>query len=906
MQIQIGTLLGSHQIIALLGKGGMGEVYRARDTRLKREVAIKILPDGFAQDPERVGRFQREAEVLASLNHPNIAAIYDVQEADNSRVLILELVEGETLAERLKSGALQIVEALSIAKSICEALEAAHEKGVIHRDLKPANIKITPDGKVKVLDFGLAKALESIPAGGNLSNSPTLLSIAGTQAGVILGTAAYMSPEQAKGLHTDERSDVFSFGAVLYEMFTGRQAFQGDSVSEVLASVLAREPDFSLVPPNLNRRIQELLRRALEKNPKKRWHAIADVRVEIEAALADPRGLNIEEKASPAPKPLWKRAIPVLLAVILTAPITAAVMWYLRPVTPITITRFPIILGGGQQFTGSNRRVLAISPDGTGIAYTANSRLYFRSISEVEARPIPGSEAVGAPINPVFSPDGKSLAFYFSQAIMRIPVTGGPAVTICPADFPYGMTWSAEGIVFGQLGKGIMRVSASGGKPEILIAPKNGEAIIDPEILPGGQAVMFTTGLLGASARPLTAADSSERAQIVVQSIASGERKTIIEAGIDAHYLPSGNIVFGAGGSLFSVPFNLARREVMGLPIPVVEGVSRNATGSMEFSVSNNGSLVYIPGPSTIAGQLQFAFADRKGSVDPLKLPLGAYEFPRVSPDGKHLAFGVEDGKEAYISVLEISGSPSPRRLTVGGANRYPIWSADGQRVAFQSDRDGDPGIFWQRADGTGTAERLTKAEPGTAHFPDSWSPDGQRFSYTVMKGNTASVWIFSLQDKKATLFSEAPDSAVSWSVFSPDGLWIAYQSNETKTGAYEIWVQPFPATGAKQQVSKDGAIMPAWSRDGKQLVFLSRGGGIAEVDVATKPSFTFGAPTIFPRPLANTGVTNLPRNFDMAADGRLIGVIPGDSMQGGTSSAPQIQVVLNWFEDIKQKMSSK
>jgi serine/threonine-protein kinase len=906
MSVSIGTQLGSHEIIALLGKGGMGEVYRARDLKLKREVAIKILPEIFAQDPTRVSRFQREAEVLAALNHPNIATIYDVQEANNLRFLVLELVEGETLAERLKRGPVPVAEALSIGKSICEALEAAHEKGVVHRDLKPANVKITPDGKVKVLDFGLAKALENVPAGGNLSNSPTLMSIAGTQAGVILGTAAYMSPEQAKGLDTDERSDVFSFGAVLYEMLTNRQAFQGDNVSEVLASVLAREADFSVIPPKLNPRVQELLRRALEKNPKKRWHAIADVRVEIEAALNDPRGIIVDEKATGAPKPLWKRAIPVSVAVVLTAAITAGVIWYFRPVPSTTITRFPIILGEGQQFSGVNRRVLAISPDGTEIAYSANARLYHRAISEVEARPVPGSDGITA-VNPVFSPDGKYLAFFSSQAIKKIPITGGPTVTICPADPPYGMSWSVNGIVFGQNSKGIMRVSANGGTPEVMVANKNGEQLFDPEILPGGQAVMFGTLLLAGSTTTPVSQGPSGRAQIVVQAIGSGERKTIIPGGIDAHYLPAGAIVFGSGGSLFSVPFNLSRREINGGPVPVVEGVQSNPNGNMQYSFSDTGSLVYIPGPSiTSGGQLRLAYADRKGSLDPLKLPSGAFEFPRVSPDGKRIAFGTEDGREAYISVYELSGASSARRLTVGGGNRYPVWTADGQRVAFQSDREGDPGIFWQRADGTGTAERLTKAEPGTAHFPDSWSPDGKRFSFTVVKGSNASVWIYSLQDKKATLFTEAPDSFVGWSSFSPEGNWIAYQSNETKTGVYEIWIQPFPATGAKHQVSKDGSITPMWSRDGKELVFLARNGPIVFVNILTRPNLQFNAPANSPRPFTSTGTPTLPRNLDITPDGKLIGVIPGDSTQSGVASVPQIQVVLNWFEDVKQKMSAK
>src|SRR5215510_2838839 len=498
--LSVGTRLAHYEIQALLGAGGMGEVYRARDLKLKREVAIKILPEEFSRDTDRTSRFQREAELLASLNHPNIAAIYDVEEANGSCYLVLELVEGDTLAERLCRGPLPVGEALHIAKSICEALEAAHEKGVIHRDLKPANVKVTLDGKVKVLDFGLAKALEATPVSATMSNSPTL-SLAATNVGVILGTAAYMSPEQARGRSADQRSDVFSFGCVLYEMLAGRQAFQGEEVSDVLASVLKTEPDLTLFPPNLNSRIRELLRRCLEKNPKARWHAIADVRVEIEAILADPRGAAMDERHdAAAPKPVWRRALPLVVAVIVTAAITGTAVWNFKPAQPLTVTRFPITLGEGQRFVFTSRPVLAISSDGTQIVYEADRRLYHRSMSELDARLIPGSETFMAAGNPIFSPDGRSIAFWAAsdQTLKRMAVTGGAAVTICPADATYGMSWSTDGtIVFGQGAKGIMRVSANGGKPEQLVSLKPGELAYGPQLLPGGKDLLFTLAMGG-------------------------------------------------------------------------------------------------------------------------------------------------------------------------------------------------------------------------------------------------------------------------------------------------------------------------------------------------------------------------------------------------------------------------
>jgi eukaryotic-like serine/threonine-protein kinase len=390
MAIAIGQQLGSYEITALLGKGGMGEVYRARDTKLKRDVAIKILPDEFSRDADRVSRFQREAEVLASLNHPNIAAIYDLQELNNTRLLVLELVEGETLADRIARGPIPVDEVLNVAKNICEALEAAHERGIVHRDLKPANVKITPDGRVKVLDFGLAKAMDNAPVNADLSNSPTLTMTA-TNAGVILGTAAYMSPEQANGLSVNARSDVFSFGSVLYEMLTRRQPFQGRTISEIIASVLVREPDWTLMPPNLNPRIHELIRRCLEKDAKNRWQAIGDVRVDLERLLADPSVWILSPQSALKPRPLWKRAISVVMTAIVVGVVVGLTVWKLKPSPPGPVMRFSLTVPEDQVITTANRHSLAISPDGSRLIYVANRQLFVRSMSEIEARPLPGA-----------------------------------------------------------------------------------------------------------------------------------------------------------------------------------------------------------------------------------------------------------------------------------------------------------------------------------------------------------------------------------------------------------------------------------------------------------------------------------------------------------------------------------
>jgi serine/threonine-protein kinase len=897
MPLNVGTQLGSYEITALLGKGGMGEVYRARDAKLKREVAIKVLPEEFSRDGDRASRFQREAEVLASLNHPNIGAIYDLQEANDLQFLVLELVEGETLAERIQRGRIAVDEALQIAHGICEALEAAHEKGIIHRDLKPGNVKITPEGKVKVLDFGLAKALDAAPGGGNLSNSPTL-TIAGTQAGVILGTAAYMSPEQAKGFNTDQRSDIFSFGAVLYEMLTGRHAFQGDNVSEVLASVLAREPDFGLLPPKLNPLVERLLRRCMEKNPKRRWHAVGDLRVELEAVLADPGGLIVEEQIKRIqPAPSWKRSIAVLLTIVLTALIAGALAWLFKPSPALMITRFPIPLGEGQTFTLVARRYVAISPDGTQVVYVANQRLYHRWMWEMDAKPIPGAESQsGAPVtDPVFSPDSQSLVFFSAgdQTLKKIAVTGGATVTLCSADPPFGMSWGLGGVLVGQGIKGIMRVDERGGKPETIVTVKPGEFAHGPQFLPGGDAILFT---LGTGTNP----DVWDKAQIMMQSLKTGMRSVLIEGGSDARYVPTGHIVYGYGTTLFAVPFDSRRLAVTGAQVPVVEGVRRSTgtTGTAQYSYSNNGTLVFAPSVGAGQAQLSLIIVDRKGSIDPLKLPQQGYMMtPRISPDGKNLAIGTDNGRDAAIWVYELSGATAMRRLTQGGPSRYPVWTPDGRRIAFQSDRDGDRGIWWQAADGSGSAERLTKPEPGTSHIPDSWSKDGPRLSYSAYKANSASIHILSVQDRKDVVFAES-SMPMSASVFSPDGKWIAYHSFET--GRPEVWVRPFPATGGNQQVSKDGGFHPFWSRDGKELFFSGRTTGLTAVTVTAQAGFTFGFPVYIPLRPFTPGTTS-PRNVDVTANGKFISIVSPD--QAGSPGSQQLNVVLNWFEELKQRV---
>jgi serine/threonine-protein kinase len=900
MSLAPGTRLGAYEIVALLGAGGMGEVYRARDTRLKREVAIKILPDAFAQDSERLSRFQREAELLATLSHPNIGAVFGMEQSGDSSAIILELIEGETLADRLKRGALPIEEAIETARQIAEAVEAAHEKGIIHRDLKPANIKLTPDGKVKVLDFGLAKAMETTTATQGLSHSPTL-SMMATQAGVILGTAAYMSPEQAKGFAADRRSDVFAFGAVLYEMLTGRQPFHGDTAPDILASVIVREIDLTALPSNLNPRLVELLQRCLEKSPRKRWQAIGDVRAELERIATAPR--SIPPIAAAVPHTRWRRTLLFAFTALATAAIGAVAMFVARPApaTP-TVTRFSFTPGQDHSITNIGRQVVAISRDGLRIAYVADNKVWLRTMNEVTAKPIEGTESAGGVLNPEFSPDGQSIAFFVlaEQTLKKIAIRGGAPVTVGAAVTPYGINWSEKGIFVGQGSQGIIRLSADGGKPEQVVKPKAGEWADGPHLLPDGNTLMFSI----ASAF----GGRWDSAKIVAQSLASGERKTLIEGGAHARYLPTGHVVYALGGVLYAVPFDVKRLQVTGGPTPVISGIRRgNITGTAHIALAENGTIVFVAGPSTpAAAQLVLVLFDESGRGETLKVPAGNYSQPRVSRDGQRISIDVDDGKDTYVAIYELSGTSSMRRLTFGGNNRYGVWSPDGQSVAFQSDREGDTAIFRQNIDGVSPARRMTRPRPGTAHVPESWSSDGLYLLFTSLEAGRSSLWVVSVADQKELQIDTQGAMSPRNGVFSPDGRWVAYQSGEGPV-LQQVYVQPFP-TGNKYQITKTGsqAVKPAWSPSGRELFYYLLGSNLVpKVSIVTKPVFSFKDQEPVQRRWSDLGVTTR-RGFDVMPDGKRFLVVTTQGNAQQSSGPEQINVVLNWFEELKQQVPVK
>jgi len=892
--MSVGQTIGPYSIIAKIGEGGMGEVYQATDTNLKRSVAIKVLSASVAGDADRLARFQREAEVLAALNHPNIGAIYGLEKTTDFTALVMELVEGDDLSQRIARGAIPVEEALPIARQIAEALEAAHEQGIIHRDLKPANIKVRSDGTVKVLDFGLAKAMEPASAQGasagqaHASMSPTITSPAMTQAGMIIGSAAYMSPEQAKGLVADKRSDVWAFGCVLYEMVTGRRAFPADDVADTLAMVLKAEPDWLTIPSDVPRAVCELLQGCLRKNRKERISSLSTVLFVLSRPQMVGGAISVSRSS------VWRRATIVMASVLLSATFVATLAWQLRQVPVVSVTRLAFTLSDGQQLT-PNRQPVAISPDGKRIAYAANGRLYLRSMSDFEATEIPGT---GPAINPIFSPDGRSLVFWADSALKRIAISGGAATTICqvgPA--PFGISWNSSGILFSLAGTAIMRVSPDGGKPELLVDLNNTKDLAyGPQLLPDSDSLLFTL-----VRRTDAAIDRWNEAQVVVQSLRTGVRKPLLEGGSDARYVSTGHIVYASGGTLFAVPFDLSRLAVMGRAVSVVEGVRREVgSGGMSFVFSESGSLVYLPGPVS-SGQQDLVLFDRKGGVEALNLPHGRYDFPRVSPDGKRIVFETTSGKEAVVSIYDLSRASSVRRLTFGGNNRFPIWSADGNRVTFQSDRDGDPAIFWQPADG-GSADRLTMPDRGTSHTPESWSPDGQVLLFSETKNFVSSLWTFSLKDRKARPFGDVKGSAIPTdAMFSPDGRWIAYQIGEVGMGEGEMYVQPFPPTGAKYQIAQGGR--PLWSRDGKELFFVPTPGQFMAVTITVSPTFASTNPVSVPRGFG-VAIPGSPRTFDVMTDGRFVGVAPQQRQVG--SGPAQIRVVLNWTEELKRLVPTK
>jgi eukaryotic-like serine/threonine-protein kinase len=892
----IARTIAHYRIQEKIGAGGMGEVYRATDSRLGRDVALKVLPEAFARDAERMARFEREAKVLASLNHPNIASIYGLEESNSARALVMELVEGQTLSERIRQGPLPLDEALSIAKQIAEGLEFAHERGIIHRDLKPSNVKVTPDGAVKVLDFGLAKALEGETTEEELQNSPTL-SAAATRAGVLLGTAAYMSPEQARGKRVDRRADIWAFGCVIYEMLTGRDAFSGETTSDILACVIRAEPDWSQLPTATPQAVRHLLRRCLQKDPKQRLRDIGDARIAIEEVLSGSAAAETAAGLAAAP-PHWRRVILGAIAgLILGGLITAAVLLTrssrMQSLAPV---RLSIPLPAGQLFDNGQPN-LAISPDGMEIAYCARNasgayQIYLRNLDESVAKPVEGTED-GA--SPFFSPDGKSLGFSTSNGKLdKVSASGGPPQVLCSSVGDGGGAWAADDAIYfsgathnlgltARSGYGLMRVPGSGGECQQVLMPdgKKGELFLQhPQTLPGGRALLFTAAN----------GFGTEQSSIAVLSLKTGKRETLLQNAVRASYVSPGYIVFSRSGKIWTVPFDLQNLKLAGTPVPLIEGVASNTSDkSGQFAVSQSGVLVYAPGAGA-ESERQVVEVDRKGQVHPLTQSLRAYEDLDLSPDGHHLAFTIE-GPQWNVWTYDIQrGTLS--RLSFENDNRDPFWTADGKKIVYSSLRNGQWELDMKAADGSGTEQKLHSS--GSWEFATSFSPDGQNMAFTLSNAATGlDIWILPLETAgKPYVFLQTPFMEY-FGQFSPDGHWIAYESNES--GRSEVYVQPFPGPGGKWQISNEGGERAVWPRNDNEI-FYRNGKKLMAVPVLTTPAFSAGTPhELFEGDFFSSG-----HYYDASPDGQHFFFIKEMSQASGTA---QINVVLNFPSELERRM---
>ena len=900
MPLSPGTRLGHYDVTALLGEGGMGQVWQATDTQLNRQVALKILPDAFAADPDRLARFTREAQILASLNHPNIAAIFGIEEAKGTRALVLELVEGPTLADRIAKGPIPLDEALPIAKQIAEALEAAHEAGVIHRDLKPANIKVREDGTVKVLDFGLAKALDPNP-NADPSQSPTLTAAA-TQMGVIMGTAAYMSPEQAKGKTVDKRADIWAYGAVLFEMLTGKKLFDAGDVSEMLASVLIKDPDISSIGSHVPAHIRSVLRRCLVKDPKDRLRDIGDVRLAMTGAFET----TVSAAAGPTAGPrlqVWQRPWPVLATVVTAVILSALTVWSLtRPGVP-PVTRFSIPVD--RSLGASLNSPVALSPDGRTLVYQAQQdgvvRLYQRQMSQIEARPVRDTENAVAPF---FSPDGTSVGFYdiSTATLERVSLAGGIATTLTSMTGFRGASWGPNGtIVFSSIGSGLRLVAEGGGTPEQIAEAQPGQNYLDPAFVPNGDAVLFTVSF-----------GLAQPSQIAVLSLDSREQRALLE-GSSPRLLPTGHLLFNRADGLWAVPFDVRRLEVTGEPVPVLEGIV-NAEDIAQYAVSSDGTLVYVEGGGLAEAPRTLALVDRTGAVERLDVPTNQYVAPRLSPDGRRLAVQT-DGDSSAIWTYDLAGDSAIRQLTLEGNNVRPLWTPDGDSLTFASDRDGSFSIYRQRADGSGVTERLTTADEGTAHWPDAWSPDGNTLAFRVEEltgggfnavDNARDLWTLSLENPgEPRVLSAVPYPTLELGAsFSPDGQWIVYTSG-TAPFEFEVYVEPFPTTGEKHKISQEQGVMPLWSQAGDELFYRPVTQGpealqtLKSVTVSTDPPFRFSSEQSLP--IGAFISVQFYRSFDVTPDGQRFLVVLLENETADADPGFQIEVVENWLTELKR-----
>jgi serine/threonine-protein kinase len=878
MSLTPGTKLASYEIVSLLGAGGMGEVYKAKDTRLDRTVAIKVLPSHLSGDAELKRRFEREARAVSSLNHPHICTLHDIGEQDGVEFLVMEYLEGGTLADRLKKGALPTDEALRYAIEIADALDKAHRQGVVHRDLKPGNIMLTKVG-AKLLDFGLAKLKAPEPGQDNsvLSALPTKEKPL-TEKGSILGTFQYMAPEQLESKEADTRTDIFAFGSVLYEMLTGLKAFEGKSQASLISAIMSSEPrPISEIQPTSPPPLDRLVKRCLEKDPEERWQSAGDLTGELKWIAEG--GWETAVAGLAAARPRRRERLAWGVSILVAALVTGIAMWSVTRPGVRQQTRLVITLPETDRLnTGGG---VALSADGRDVVYVGVRdgvrQLYRRSLGKLQAVPIQGTEGVTYPF---FSPDGEWLGFFADDGkLKKMPLAGGPPVTLCDAGGRRGASWGQDDVIVFAFSEapGLKKVSASGGATERLTTPENERTSHRwLEILPGGKAVLFTIW-----------SGSIESARIAVLSLETGEQRIFVD-GTHPRYAPTGHIVFARVDSLWAVPFDAGRLEVTGTPTPVLEGVRVGRAGLANFALGGDGSLVYVP---SRAQDSRLVWVDRKGYATPLTDRRGSYEEPRLSPDGERLAVLIREEGKRDVWIHDI-GRDTMSRLTTEGDNEAPVWSPDGEWIAFSSDRgrSGDLDVYRKRADFSGPAETIITKEYRQSAM--ACSPDGTIFTYVERRPASGyDMWALPLESEHEpwpilkTSFSEASLS------YSPDGRWIVYVSNES--GRYEVYVQPFPGPGRRIQISTDGGTFPAWSPTGRDIFYLN-GQTVMAVEVETEPGFRAGTPRLL---FQGSHEVQILRSYDVTPDGQRFVMI-----QPGEQTAPtQLNVILNWLDELKR-----
>jgi eukaryotic-like serine/threonine-protein kinase len=892
-----GTQIGHFSIKEEIGRGGMGVVYLAQDTKLDRPVAIKSIPPILANNDKVKSRFKREAKLLASLDHPDIATIHDIIEDKGISYLVLEYIPGDTLRDRITQGPLPAKEVLSLGGQIADAFASAHEHGIVHRDLKPANIKITKDGRIKVLDFGIAKAVES---GG--PNAYTTV----TEPGQLIGTPAYMSPEQARGKPTDERCDIWAFGCVLYEMLTGKPPFDGETASDTLAGVIGQEPNWEALPHATPVNVKVLIRRCLEKDAKRRLRHMADVALEIRETVSLPAVVPpVTITQEPIAQPLAVRtlivgcAVCLLLGALATGIILGTYTPSALPEGSSTLTTRSSITLPENQVLGSSRScqgsvprpVLALSPDGSRLVYVADlggkTQLFLRSMNEFEATAIPGTEGAFCPF---FSPDGNSVGFFTIDKLMKVSLLSGAVETLCAATNPYGGCWDSDGTIYfveEEFAK-LSRVLATGNRPKQTVKPELGEGRRGlspsyPQILPGGRGLLLSTYL-------------SARSAIELLSLETGTTKVLLEGGYYARYVPTGHIVYAKAESLYAVPFDLEKLEVTGNPVSILKGLSlEQFLGRIaQFAFSGNGTLVYVPGGNT--SLTRPVWVNRKGErIGEISIEEQVYLTSfQLSPDDTKLALTVYD-VNTYILVYNIANGTQDR-LTMKGNSGFPAWTPDGKQIAFWSNRNGKPGMYMKPVDGKGEVELLV-SDPNLGG-QSRWSPDGRHLAIPRNTGlNSSDIAIYSCDKPHETTVSLETEHPEWAPVFSPDGRWIAYLSD--MAGKYEVYVEAYPdRSGRGINISNyEGGEEPVWSSDGSEIFYRNNDKWMA-VSVSTAPKFSAKKPELL---FEGSYFNCMAHSFDVLEDedGQqqflLLERVHDDS------NVRELHVVNNWFEELKR-----